>query len=353
MEADILDEHLMQARLHALIDNLHDAVLVENEARRIVFVNNNFCQIFGGGMSPEHMIGLDCSNAAEQSKAMFKNSDDFVARVEVLLEEKKKVIGDQVELANGRYFERDYIPVYIDNTYCGHMWKYRDVTDQKNIERNMIDTIFTSHEDDRKIFAEDLHEGLAQTLSGLTFQLDAIREKVKQLGDKELEESIKSIHGYIHHSVDHTRKLATDLMPSSIEHLGLLHSIKSYIASLTKEQAQRINYQSTESDFAADKKIEITVYRAFVELIGYAFKDDQVSQIDVNIKCSPSLKVEICIHRSTLGHNIESATVFEVETTYEMFQKRIEAQGGLFKIDKSDANGTISIVLDFQLQPNS
>ena len=36
---------------------------------------------------------------------------------------------------DGRFFERDYVPIYINDVYKGHLWKYRDITQRKNATR--------------------------------------------------------------------------------------------------------------------------------------------------------------------------------------------------------------------------
>ena len=84
----IVDERLVQARLRNLISNLHEAVLVENEHRQIVLVNNAFCQLFGIDLPPEVMVGADCSNAAEESKVLFLNPEKFVCTYRVFVTRK-------------------------------------------------------------------------------------------------------------------------------------------------------------------------------------------------------------------------------------------------------------------------
>ena len=126
------------ARLTALIGSLHTAVLCEDEARRIFLVNQAFCDMFSIAAPPEAMIGVDCSNAAEESKEAFVDPDSFVSRIETLLDEKEKVIGDVLDLRDGRHLERDYIPVWVDDEYVGHLWSYRDVSESVRAQRHTI-----------------------------------------------------------------------------------------------------------------------------------------------------------------------------------------------------------------------
>jgi len=129
-----LNSELMQERLHVLIENMQAGVLVENEDRKIVYVNQAFCDIFMPGTNPDSLIGMDCTDAAEQSKDFFINPEKFLSRVNELLHDKKLVLNDTLQLVNGSTLERDYIPVYVDSNYLGHMWKYTNLTDFKILE---------------------------------------------------------------------------------------------------------------------------------------------------------------------------------------------------------------------------
>jgi PAS domain S-box-containing protein len=127
-----------EKRLSSLIINLQAGILVEDEKRHIILTNPLFCEMFGIGAPPEALIGADCSQSAEQSKVAFKNQDKFVKDIDLLLTEKKLVIGDVLELNDGRYFSRDYIPIYIDEIYRGHLWKYTDITAEKHAQNALL-----------------------------------------------------------------------------------------------------------------------------------------------------------------------------------------------------------------------
>ena len=115
-----------------LIVNLQEGILLEDSNRKIALTNQLFCAMFGILAPPEALIGADCSGSAEQSKMFFKNPVKFISDIEKILADKEAVYNDELELADGRYFERDYIPTYLENKYSGHLWKYRDISERKH-----------------------------------------------------------------------------------------------------------------------------------------------------------------------------------------------------------------------------
>ncbi|MGB5980873.1 MAG: PAS domain S-box protein [Nonlabens sp.] len=126
-----------ESRLSTLILNLENGVLLESEDRKIVLTNKKFCQFFQIPLEPEQMIGFDCSSAAEQSKGLVKQPEKFVKRIDQVLRERKTVIGDELNMVDGRILERDFIPIIENGKYSGHLWSYRDVTLNRSYRKSL------------------------------------------------------------------------------------------------------------------------------------------------------------------------------------------------------------------------
>ncbi|RTE53324.1 PAS domain S-box protein [Arenibacter aquaticus] len=124
-------------RLSTLILNLQTGVLLENEDRKIALTNQLFCDLFQIPATPEQLVGVDCEAAAEQNKVHFKKPKAFVQRIEEILKEQKMVVSDELEMVDGRILERDYIPIFNNGKYKGHLWTYQDVTLRRNYKRTL------------------------------------------------------------------------------------------------------------------------------------------------------------------------------------------------------------------------
>jgi PAS domain S-box-containing protein len=120
-----------------LILNLDSAILLEDENRKIVLTNHKFCEYFKIPVSPEFLFGQDCSNAANESKFMFDNPDEFVTRIDTILADKMMVLGDEISMVDGTILERDFIPIKNGNEYKGHLWTYKNVTLSRNYRKSL------------------------------------------------------------------------------------------------------------------------------------------------------------------------------------------------------------------------
>lgn len=123
--------------LTTLFSNIHSGILAEDENRKVIFTNQMFCDIFSIPLTPVQLIGMDCSNAAEQTKELFKKPVSYVSEINKLLHFKKPAVGQLLEMEDDRFFERNFMPIYINEEFKGCLWKYTDVTEKIATEREL------------------------------------------------------------------------------------------------------------------------------------------------------------------------------------------------------------------------
>lgn len=136
----------------SLIQNLQSGILLEDETRHIVLANRLFCDMFSIPVPPEALQGADCSTSAEDTKHLFDNPETFVTHISHILSEKKLVTGEVLELVDGRVFERNYIPIFIEEKYKGHLWTYTEITQRKKA----LDALAKSEQTNRMILNASL-----------------------------------------------------------------------------------------------------------------------------------------------------------------------------------------------------
>lgn len=130
------DFKLMESedRLLFLIRNLQTGIILEDENRKLLLTNKKSCSMFDYDKDPDELIGMDLSNSVDDSKLMFKNPDIYTERLNSIFKSKQPVYNEELELADGRFFERSYIPIFRDGIYKGCLRYYVDITIKKNHE---------------------------------------------------------------------------------------------------------------------------------------------------------------------------------------------------------------------------
>ncbi|MEN9347894.1 MAG: hypothetical protein RLZZ77_1405 [Bacteroidota bacterium] len=152
-------------RFFTLLSNMNTGVLMEDQHRHIVLLNQAACDMFGFPVRAEDLIGADCSQMADQSKHLFTNPEQFVSRINEILANKTTVLSEELYLLSGHIIERDYIPLFNEGAYRGHFWQYRDITTRKNSEE-----LLRNNEEKYRNIIENMHLGLLEVDLNETIQ---------------------------------------------------------------------------------------------------------------------------------------------------------------------------------------
>jgi len=126
-------------RFRSLISSMQSAVMVEDEERKVVLVNQQFCDIFSIPVPPDQLVGMDCEVAAEAAKHLFSDPELFINDINRSLSIGKGITNHELLMINGTYLERDFVPIEdIGLKNQGLLWIYRDITHRKNSERDLF-----------------------------------------------------------------------------------------------------------------------------------------------------------------------------------------------------------------------
>ncbi len=115
-------------RLNGLIQAAIPGILVENEHGRVTQINQSFCDMFGIEGGPSRLIGRTSTRIAIRIRRSFADPDEFLRRADELLAGRRPVAEQEIATADGRTFECDFTPVFVDGSYRGIMWGVADVT---------------------------------------------------------------------------------------------------------------------------------------------------------------------------------------------------------------------------------
>jgi PAS domain S-box-containing protein len=126
------------SRLSTLIRSLQAGICVENERREIVLANQWFCDLFQIPLTPGELVGMDCVELAANGVGVWADPEVELTRIQAILAHRQPVVDEELQLADGRVFERDYLPIWSGDRLQGHLWQYRDITARKANERTLM-----------------------------------------------------------------------------------------------------------------------------------------------------------------------------------------------------------------------
>jgi len=134
--------------MKALVENLQEGLLVEDETGKIYALNQTYCDMFDKDVLPLMLEGEDCKTEFEQNQSLFSESGALLQLRQECLGGQGVVTGRELPLRDGRVFEQDYVPIIFEDeqgqTHCSHLWSYRDISEHKQIEKRLGQAVATA-----------------------------------------------------------------------------------------------------------------------------------------------------------------------------------------------------------------
>lgn len=137
-----------------------------------------------------------------------------------------------------------------------------------------------TREEERRRIRNDLHDGLAPTLSSLQLQLGAVRNLIRQ-NPEQAESIINELREDMHAATSEIRQLVYDLRPSMLDELGLIGALRN---SKFQGSNVQIEVNAPEAMPQLSAAVEVAVYRIASEALHNVVKHAQATACLIEIE---------------------------------------------------------------------
>ena len=127
------------ALLSTLVETLPVGVLAEDGLRNVLAVNERLLELFDIKGSPAETVGADCERLAREVSGVLADPEEFVARIDRLVDTRESVRGEELHLRDGRTFARSHEPIELPEGE-GYLWVYWEITERRDRERRLRET---------------------------------------------------------------------------------------------------------------------------------------------------------------------------------------------------------------------
>jgi len=133
--------------LKATLESTEDGLLVVDSSGKIVQYNQKFTEMW---RIPDQILANGNDNdALEYVMNQLINPDSFLEIVRNLYSEPEATSSDLLEFSDGRVFERYSQPQKINGKSVGRVWSFRDITERRRAEIDLIAAKEKAEESDR------------------------------------------------------------------------------------------------------------------------------------------------------------------------------------------------------------
>jgi signal transduction histidine kinase len=136
--------------------------------------------------------------------------------------------------------------------------------------RMLLGSIQTSAEEERKHIAREIHDELGQVLTALKIDASLLRKKIaaQSNDDKDyIEGEFNSMIKLIDSSIESVKRIATELRPEVLDHLGIMEAIKWQVEEFENNTGIRCIINDLQSHPELNAALATTVYRIIQEAL--------------------------------------------------------------------------------------
>jgi len=152
---------------------------------------------------------------------------------------------------------------------------------ERKQQKEILKATLNAQEEERKRFAESLHNGLGQVLYGVKATLE--RMKLTEGNAQENIKVLRKSKELLGLCIQESRRISHELMPSILEDFGLKAAIRDICTQLKGETHFNCTFSGT--DVPLDKYVQLAIYRIVQELAQNIIKhaSAKLAHIDITI----------------------------------------------------------------------
>ncbi len=209
-----------------------------------------------------------------------------------------------------------------------------DITERKDLERQLLKSVIETEERERKFFSQELHDSVSPLLSAAGLYIDWLEKPNRKLAQQEV---IGDLRKLVNDANVSCREISHKLSPHFLENAGLEEALQIYCNTVAKSNAIQFNL-SFKMERRTKKIIEIVLYRVLCECITNTIKHASASTIQIVINSS---KTGVTVKYSDDGKGFDMDIIHNQQKGMGILsiKNRIKYLNGTLAINSSIGKG--------------
>ncbi|NOS69242.1 MAG: hypothetical protein HOP33_04855 [Verrucomicrobia bacterium] len=206
--------------------------------------------------------------------------------------------------------------------------------------RQLSRQILSAQEEERREISRELHDVIAQTLTGINVRLAALKKEAA-INTKSLDRNIARTQRLVEKSVDIVHQFARELRPAVLDDLGLIPALHSFAKIFSKRTHIRVHLKAYAGVEQLDGNKRTILYRVAQEALTNVARHAQASRVEVSIQ---KLSGCICMKITDDGKSFSVERVLHANRGKRLgllgMRERLEMVGGKFAVESAPGKGT-------------
>jgi signal transduction histidine kinase len=206
--------------------------------------------------------------------------------------------------------------------------------------RRLSRQILSAQEDERRKISRELHDVIAQTLTGINVRLANLKKEAANNTDG-LEQNIVRTQRLVQQSVEIVHRFARELRPRVLDDLGLIPALHAFLKTFREQTGIRVSLAAFAQVEEMNSDKRTILYRVAQEALNNVARHAHATTATVRIQKRDGA---ICMSIKDDGKGFDRTPYSNAKKTKRLgllgMRERVEMVGGSFDIDSAPGKGT-------------
>lgn len=276
-----------------------------------------------------HAMQTELAIARQEEKALRDKRDD--------LERRLNTLDQTIERAEGLAGKISVILTYLNDDFRQVNEMIIEAKEKQEFGLKIIE----AQEDERRKISREIHDGPPQMLANILLRSDLVDRTFREGTYEDALCEMKSIRKMIRSSLYEVRRIIYDLRPMALDDLGLIPTIKKYVATVSDYNDIDIEFIPLGKEERLQQKYEIAFFRLMQEALQNAVKHAEASLIKVKLEITESV---ISMTIKDDGKGFDPGLKQDKSFGLIGMRERVEMLNGKLEINSEIGKGTAIMI---------
>ncbi|MGX4668760.1 sensor histidine kinase [Cerasibacillus sp. JNUCC 74] len=226
----------------------------------------------------------EMTHAMQTKLAMLRQEESVLREKRDDLERRLVALGQTIKRAEGLAGKISVVLNYLQDDFQ----QVNEMLEEAKEKQEFGLKIIEAQEEERRKISREIHDGPAQMLANILLRSELVERTCRNRDVEQALEEIKSVRKMIRSSLYEVRRIIYDLRPMALDDLGLIPTIKKYVATISDYNEIKIEFISMGEEKRLHQKYEIAFFRLVQEALQNAVKHAEASLIQVKLEIGKS-----------------------------------------------------------------
>ncbi|MED3804293.1 PAS domain-containing sensor histidine kinase [Lysinibacillus xylanilyticus] len=328
-------EQLKNKYLQQIFQYIQDGIIIMNQNREILMMNPSAKRLSGWNLGDRVPF---CSFCENRQKSPSEHTCYLIEHNEVpyFLSKMPTYHGSKIDVemstalmySDSKKNEQEFLLVLRDQTL-------QLKEEEARISKLIIKKLIEAKEEEHKRLAQELHDGVGQSLYTISVALQAIESYVKD--NEKLNTYIEEVRNELEQVMNDIKLYSHQLRPHSIDQLGITPTLGTLVDSVQKVHPDISISLETNFEERCHPSVEINIYRVVQEALHNIIKYANASKVVIRLE-KKATNLALYIEDNGVGFDQQQGKKEGLGLKH--MEERITMLGGSFNINSAHNKGT-------------